>query len=90
MKNVEDREDGQTVTVRVPISIRRREAWACAGAQRYERHCPASPPPYRRRHGQGDCPGIPMARDARERRVRHHSRDRERREINGLVGRVLG
>ena len=61
--------DGRTITVRVPISIRRRggrklvvapdgttDTWAAAQS------------PDRQRHGQSDCPRVPLARDAGKRR----------------------
>ena len=54
--------DVRTMTVRVPISIRRRGGRKLVltpdGAQN---HCRAHHPAHRQRHGQGDRPGVSMA-----------------------------
>ncbi len=74
--------DGEhSVTVRVPISIRRRGGrklvLAPDGAE-----VTAAPVTLacRQRHGQGDRPSVPLARHAGERRIRNNQGDRQRRE----------
>ena len=74
-------DDGRTVTVRVPISIRKRGGRKLVLApDGTNDHCGARPPPYRQRHGQGDRAGVPLARNAGERHARDHRGDRRRRE----------
>ena len=73
--------DGRTVTVRVPISIRRRGGRKLVLAPDGRAVIAAlGLPPHRQRHDQGDRAGVPLARHAGERRVRHYSRDRQCRE----------
>ena len=74
-------DDGRTVTVRVPISIRKRGGRKLVLAPDGT-DVTAAPvtPPHRQRHGQGDRPGVPLARNAGERPLRDHRRDRHGRE----------
>ena len=73
--------DGRTVTVRVPISIRRRGGRKLVLAPDGTNVTTAPVlPPHRQRHGQGDRPGVPLARNAGERHARDHRGDRRRRE----------
>ena len=83
--------DGRTVTVRVPISIRQaRWPEARPRARRHRSHRRARHPACRQRHGQGDRPGVPLARNAGERRVRDHREIAAAEKINETyVGRVL-
>ena len=84
-------DDGRTITVRVPISIRKRGGRKLVLAPDGT-NVTAAPvtPPHRQRHGQGDRPGVPLARNAGERHARDHRGDRRAEKINeSYVGRVL-
>ena len=72
----------RTVTVRVPITIRRRggRKLVLAPDGRAVLTELVVGPPHRQHYDQGDRAGLPLARHAGERPVRHCSRDRQRRE----------
>ena len=85
-------DDGRNVTVRVPISIRRRGGRKLVLApDDAERDDGSRVPSHRQRYGQGDRPGVPLARLAGDRRLcDHHGKSpRPRRSTKSYVGRVL-
>ena len=81
------RDDGQTITVRVPIAIRRRGGRKLVlasdgnvAAAPVTRHVDI--------HGQGDCPGVPVARPAGKRNARDDRGDRCSREDQRILRRA--
>ena len=73
-------DDGRTVTVRVPISIRRRGGRKLVLAPDGAEMTAAPVTRHVDNHGQGDRAGLPLARHVGERRVRDNQGDRQRRE----------